>query len=551
MVSTRLVSVLAMAAIAMAAQDACISAVSGDLLPLVPELMNDDFCDCADGRDEPHTAACSHVLSAAHDCHNRGLLPMRIHTSQVGDGVCDCCDGSDEAVGVCVDACDAEIDAKRAAVQAHRDVVLQGFAERQTRLNALAQAAIAKEHEILAKKALKEELRQLRLKVTVFKDREERTEYAMRIESAKQKTGQCAADSTTNDDNDSDVIEDEAPVADSAAEAADTTVALKHADAKSKLSLVVQRLDGRQTTLAAYMHEVLDQAKRIPMRSVYQRQKEDFLGPLFNGNAADRARFITYGLQGIGLLLSPVRGVYEVLTLATSTWFRLLNVVTPHALLDPWHGFVQLLDLDWRYHKSLFLRRLSQGRLFWWRYYASYVLSTVWDAPVDVIWETFFPTLDRSVVLPEAESLRSILTDLETDMQAIDQEIDRLERVFTEESGPDAGYQILKGVCAVAQFEKYHYTICPFGEATQDSVRLGSWKRWSSTSPPIMSFEDGEKCWNGPHRSVQLVLECGSKDQILSVDELSTCVYTIKFATPAACTSDLVAQVNNDAATWL
>ncbi|OQR83795.1 glucosidase 2 subunit beta [Achlya hypogyna] len=555
MVSTRVLALLGLASLATAASHVCIGAETGRPMDIAPTLMNDDYCDCADGSDEPETAACSHVLAARHECRNHGLLPLAIHTSHVHDGVCDCCDGSDEAPGVCADTCADAIAAARAAANARLDAVASGYAARQARLEAIAQAEADKKMAIVSQRALKEELRQLALKVTVFKDREERTEYAMRVAAAKTKgdTAQCAlGDKTTDAAPATDAVEDvAAPQPDATAEATDGTVELTQLRAKDKLSLTVARADGRQMSLSAYMRDVLDEAKRIPMRSVYQRRKEDFLGPLFNGDVQDRARMLTYGLQGIGLLLSPVRAAYEVAAFATIAWLRFVDAATPQLLLDPWHAFLELLDLDWRYHKSLFLRRLSQGRLFWWRYYASWVLETLWEAPVDVIWETFFPTLDHSVVLPEADSLRTILAEIQADVAAIDQEIDRLERVESVEAGPDDGYQILKGTCAEAQIEKYVYKVCPFGEATQDSVSLGRWKRWSASEPPTMAFEDGQKCWNGPHRSVQLILECGAEDKILSVDELSTCVYTIPFATPAACTSVLLAEAQADAAKWL
>ena len=63
----------------------------------------DDYCDCADGSDEPGTSAC---LSGRFFCANRGFRSQYVRSSHVGDGVCDCCDGRDEyASGACPDVC--------------------------------------------------------------------------------------------------------------------------------------------------------------------------------------------------------------------------------------------------------------------------------------------------------------------------------------------------------------------------------------------------------------------------------------------------------------
>lgn len=68
------------------------------------DRLNDNFCDCSDGTDEPGTSACP---AGKFYCRNAGSTPRFLFSSRVNDDICDCCDGSDEYYGtvICPNTC--------------------------------------------------------------------------------------------------------------------------------------------------------------------------------------------------------------------------------------------------------------------------------------------------------------------------------------------------------------------------------------------------------------------------------------------------------------
>ena len=111
--------------------------------------------------------------------------------------------------------------------------------------------------------------------------------------------------------------------------------------------------------------------------------------------------------------------------------------------------------------------------------------------------------------------------------------------------GPGNVYMTLKEDCLDFQWQKYTYKVCLYGTVKQDHTLIGKYSNDVRYGVPaksapggvqdIMQFSDGEKCWNGPKRSAKVIITCAHETKVLSVDEVSTCVYEMRVQSPAAC----------------
>lgn len=131
--------------------------------------VNDDYCDCRDGSDEPGTAACP---GATFYCANTGYKPEQISSAWINDGVCDCCDASDEYNGAtrCANSCDELGRVYREAQQRALEIREQGYklrlelasagrarrAEQRTRVTELEAQLSVQEANVAQAKQLKE-----------------------------------------------------------------------------------------------------------------------------------------------------------------------------------------------------------------------------------------------------------------------------------------------------------------------------------------------------------------------------------------------------------
>lgn len=139
---------------------------SSQEIPL--SAVNDNYCDCEDGTDEPgaywllvpslaHLNICNVEGTSACPtgqfyCANKGHIGVYIRASRVNDGLCEaeCCDGSDEAPGICPDVCHVVGEEYRRATEADRKLRKTGSKIRSTYISFAQKEKLRLEESVLS-----------------------------------------------------------------------------------------------------------------------------------------------------------------------------------------------------------------------------------------------------------------------------------------------------------------------------------------------------------------------------------------------------------------
>lgn len=141
-------------------------------IKLLFDQINDDFCDCPDGLDEPGTNACPYNPEAPkYFCANKGFKPGHLESFKLNDGVCDydvCCDGSDEyRSGQCPNMCSQAQAQYESFIAAKRDENLKGLTVKR---NLQSRAAELKKESNLNIAKLALQIKELQEELTNLKD---------------------------------------------------------------------------------------------------------------------------------------------------------------------------------------------------------------------------------------------------------------------------------------------------------------------------------------------------------------------------------------------
>nr|AIG56511.1 secreted protein [Achlya hypogyna] len=426
--------------------------------------INDDYCDCIDGSDEPGTSACSHTGVLFH-CLNEGYFSSDIPTSRVNDGICDCCDGSDEYLhpSSCSNTCGvlkAAHDEKMAAKSATE------AAGRAARQQLVVKAKQAKEEAFRKRTDLESTKRDLEAAVASaneLKSAEEALEVQDR-RAASQRSRQAVADS----------------------------LGLSSMSADQLASVIIDlslKVYSKDDVLAALRATGVTSSRLEALEAQYVADDE-----------AHRAE-----VSRITAVNDERRKLKEAATAdADSTDAVIVDTTTD---TDP------------------------------------LPLPPAPARPIVTLFETI--SKDEASERPEAKAARDAAADAQRKLDQAMSELSTLQTTLEKPYGPDDVLLAVKDSCVEATSGQYAYKLCFFGGAHQDTVSLGTMQPVDAALREL-KFTGGTKCWNGPERSFTVALECHETEELYSIEEPSTCVYTAKLRTPLACAAPPTASAGHD-----
>jgi len=136
---------------------------------------------------------------------------------------------------------------------------------------------------------------------------------------------------------------------------------------------------------------------------------------------------------------------------------------------------------------------------------------------------------------------------LDAGLKAEETTVTDLKTAVHAEYGPDLALRALRDECFKKSFAQFSFEHCFFDnikqyEGTKFVATIGSFKESTVDHSGVtrLMYDNGDRCWGGPQRSLGVELQCGETNEIVTVDEPSKCVYAMVFRTPAACTQAML-----------
>ncbi|KAF8529155.1 glucosidase II beta subunit-like-domain-containing protein [Hysterangium stoloniferum] len=457
--------------------------------------VNDDYCDCPDGSDEPGTGACPDTTFY---CVNEGHIGARISSTRVNDGICEaeCCDGSDEAPGVCPNRCKEIGEEYRKRVAAEKKVRKTGSKIRST--------YIAFAHK--EKKRLEESVALLEKDIVV------QEKEVARLKDIMERTESISA-AALNHKKESPLYQ--SLITHKSALKSLQKVYQRHVEREKQLGDILEALKGGYNPNYQDM-AVLEAVKGWEALSGEKTEEE--VPATSDASAEDR-------------VWTEDQLKYQLDPLLSQDYVALLLSHDNHLRGDTTS---LLFDI------SSYLPEAIVPRYEW-------MCATILD-----LLRTVGVLRGTVVSNDESSRARDAFTDAESKLDAAKERIrderEEIAELFDPEGfGIEGEWKKLQGLCFSTESGGYTYEVCLFGDATQrggGTHSLGKYSSWSrdpNTKPgdpryyQTQHYTNGAKCWNGPERSVTLHLSCGTENKILSVAEPEKCEYHMTATTPALC----------------
>ncbi|KAJ0177834.1 hypothetical protein K1T71_006707 [Dendrolimus kikuchii] len=450
--------------------------------------VNDDYCDCFDGSDEPGTSAC---LNGVFHCTNAGHRPQNLPSSRVTDGVCDCCDGTDEYATpeLCPNTCEelgkeARAEAQRlaelykAGSRLRLEFIEKGNKKRTEMAEQLSQLEKdkAEAEKIRAEKeVLKKELEDKENEALKVYREEEEQERQRKLEKEKENLIKEAMEHFNRYDSDKDEV------------------------------LTVDEIKPVN---------VFDKDKN---GEVDEEEIKYFFG---EHEKVDKDAFVSTTWPMLKPLLMMEQGMFKPAEEHEEA--ELDSEAEHNADVDAeYTGNEDNEDAD----------DLQQEEVEEQEQEHESHKPKIYDE-------------ETQKLVDEATEARNQFSDAERTVREVESNIRNIKQNLEKDYGLQQEFATLDGQCLEYEDKEYIYKLCLFQKVTQKSknggaeVGLGNWGEWAggdNNKYSVMKYTNGVACWNGPNRITVVNVNCGMETQLLSVTEPYRCEYKIELSTPAAC----------------
>ncbi|QSZ35225.1 hypothetical protein DSL72_008094 [Monilinia vaccinii-corymbosi] len=494
--------------------------------------VNDDYCDCPDGSDEPGTSACTYLSnlsppqplpgttgSSPHNtslalpgyyCKNKGHLPAYVPFTYVNDGVCDyelCCDGSDEWEGVggtkCADKC-AEIGKEWRRLDEIRTKAQAKASKKRDELIKEAQVLRAGVQTSLEKTEV--EIGQLEKKEEELKQKFEEVERRERGKVVKTSEGKA------------------------------NKVSILAAMAKNRIEDLRWTLVGVQAKKVALQNQVKE------LEGILSRFKEE-RNPNFNDEGVKRA---VKAWEDYAAAKDAIEA--EDVASQDAAVEEKFKAESDGIEWETWENDEEESDVDALYK---FEEYLPESVRAW-------VHQKITDLRIILIENGILANNGHSGSESKAlQNARNAHQTASDDVGAKKNTLSDLKLDLEKDYGVDDIFRALKGRCVSKDSGEYEYELCWLEKTMQKSKKgggntgMGNFVRFEKLEVDeevnaegkglgkgirtTLVYENGQHCWNGPNRATTVVLACAEKDEIWKVVEMEKCIYRMDVGTPAAC----------------